>query len=448
MNNLNPSGCRIGRMLCTMVGVILLVGCAGGRSPTRSLGQTPAIPPPEHYPKDWVNSVPEVPSLDGTLQAYLNYARDHHPRLKATESRFRANLEQRVQVQSLPDPALNLGYASMDREYRVGFSQMIPWPIKRELRGSVVDSQARVLQQRWAFEQRTVLRDVTVAYADYAYLRQAIELMQQGLDLVRSLEQVAMARFRAGGMQSDVLRAQMELVRIHQELQSLTDMLQPTAARLNTAVGLPADAPVPKPETGNTESLSSWVLRHETLDQNPELLGLDQEIEQARRTSDLAKRESLPDLMLSVDYMRDRMDQGIGVMLSITLPIWKDRYRSAQRQALHELDAAVQAKVDRRNMLQFELQMALFNLRDADRKVALYSDDLLPRARQSLQTTQAAYVGGLADFSDLIEASRLILEFELTLARANADRLKQLAEIEAILGDDAFVKNSTTGDQP
>mgnify|MGYP001222915214 CR=1 FL=1 len=91
--------------------------------------------------------------------------------------------------------------------------------------------------------------------------------------------------------------------------------------------------------------------------------------------------------------------------------------------------------------------MALYNLRDAERRIALYTDVLLPRARQSLASTEAAYRAGTVEFISLIDAYRLPLEFELALARAQADRAQRLAEVEAIVGGFSHDEHEQDGEQ-
>jgi outer membrane protein TolC len=76
----------------------------------------------------------------------------------------------------------------------------------------------------------------------------------------------------------------------------------------------------------------------------------------------------------------------------------------------------------------------LFGYRDALRKMDLYGDALVPKGRQSLGASLAAYETGKTGFLDLVDAERLLLEFQLSHARAAADLMIQLAEIEMLVG--------------
>jgi len=83
-----------------------------------------------------------------------------------------------------------------------------------------------------------------------------------------------------------------------------------------------------------------------------------------------------------------------------------------------------------------DLEIALFGLRDAHRKIDLYRDTLLPKAEQSMKITELAFTTGKAGFLDLIDSQRILLGFQLEHKRALADRARRLAEIEMLIGGD------------
>jgi outer membrane protein TolC len=64
----------------------------------------------------------------------------------------------------------------------------------------------------------------------------------------------------------------------------------------------------------------------------------------------------------------------------------------------------------------------------------LYGDTLLPKARESLKATEAAFRAGRASFTDLVDAERVLLEFQLSQERALASYAQRLAELEMLVG--------------
>jgi outer membrane protein TolC len=96
--------------------------------------------------------------------------------------------------------------------------------------------------------------------------------------------------------------------------------------------------------------------------------------------------------------------------------------------------AALRARAQRENALAARVQGVLFDYRDAERKIGLYGDTLIPKARQSLRATEAAFRSASASFLDLVDAQRSLLDFELSYERALADRAQRLAELEMLVG--------------
>ncbi|MFU8821034.1 MAG: TolC family protein, partial [Gammaproteobacteria bacterium] len=178
---------------------------------------------------------------------------------------------------------------------------------------------------------------------------------------------------------------------------------------------------------------------------NPELAARRHEVERERHSVDLARKQYYPDFRLGVEYARDgsgrmaMMDGGGADMLmgtiSINVPIWRARYDAGLREAQSRLAAADRQVYTEEYALERQLKAALFTYRDGERRLRLYGGTLVPKARQSLVSTEAAYRAGEASFSDLIDTQRVLLEFQLAHERAAADRTSAQARIYALVGD-------------
>jgi outer membrane protein TolC len=93
-------------------------------------------------------------------------------------------------------------------------------------------------------------------------------------------------------------------------------------------------------------------------------------------------------------------------------------------------------RVNTENQLGADLKLALYHFRDAERKIDLYRDTLIPKGDQSLKVAQLGFQAGKVSFISLIDAERLLLEFQLAYERALADRAKRLSEIETFVNKD------------
>lgn len=401
---------------------------------------------------------PEELQLDetSTLSDYLAYGALKSPELKAAFHRWQAAVSRVPQAEALPDPTISFGYFIREVETRVGpqrakvgISQMFPWFGKRGLRGDVAEHAAQAAWADFEAKKLRVSYSIERAYWEYWYLARSVEVTAENKRLVAHLEGVARWKYAAGtAPYSAVIKAQVELGKLEDRLATLMDRRFPVSAELNAALGRSAEPVLPWPAEGPGETPlpgpSSEELSELLAQNSPELKKARAMVAKEEARVALARRDYYPNLGFGLDYvitdksiMPDTKDSGkdaVVAMLSINLPIFFGKYRAAQREAEADHIVADKTLEDRTNHLMAALQTALFGFRDAERKIGLYRDTLLPKARQSLEVARQAFEGERADFLDLIDAERTLLEFDLSYARALADRSIRHAEIEMIVG--------------
>ena len=401
-----------------------------------------------------------------TLDDYLAYAALHNPGLEAAFNRWKAALERIPQVRTLPDPRFEYRYFIENVETRVGpqrqsvgLSQTFPWFGKLDLRGGVAVEAARAAQARYEAEKLRLFFRVKKAYYEYYYLAQAVAVVRENRELVIYLEEVARARFKtAEARHPDVIRAQVELGKLDDQLRTLEDLRGPTVARLNALLNRPTQVQLPWPRqiaevsiTVDDQQLIDWLVKS-----NPELMALRHKIAQQRESIRLARKDYYPDVTVGVAYIdtgsavmpgvSDSGNDPVSAGISVNLPIWHEKYDAAVRESLANFGAATKTLVDRQNALEADLKTALYHFHDARRKINLYRDTLVPKAKQSIKATEAAFRAGTAGFIDLIDAERALLEFQLAYERALTDSSSSLAEIEMLVGQE--LTNLTDAPKP
>ena len=412
----------------------------------------------------------DLPKLTGesTLNDYVQYAALNNPALAAAFNRWKADLQQIPHVTALPDPKFTYQYYIQQVETRVGaqrqafsVAQRFPWLGKLKLRGDAAAQTANASYQRFRQEKLKVFYQVKDAYSEYYYLARAIEITRQNAKLLEHIESIARIRYKtAAAGHPDVIRVQIELGKLADRVSTLDEMRSPVAARLNAALNRPADTPLSVPkEPGAGEGEIDLAGLDALLDRNnPELAELDRRIAAEKIKVELARKAYYPDVTLGMSYIdtatstggRDPNGNGddpVIAMVSINFPIWREKLDAGLRQARYRRQAATQTRAARLNSLQSQLRLIAYRYSDAQRKIALYRDTLLPKARQAMTATDAAYRGGKGSFLDLIDAQRVLLEFEITLHRAVANRAQRLAELEMVTGVRPGPKD-TKGDKP
>lgn len=411
--------------------------------------------------RKWTRSDTEdvnLPELDesASLDDYILYAMLNNPGLRAAFDVWKAALEKVAPARTLPDPRFTYANYIKEVETRVGaqeqkfgLAQTFPWFGKLDLLGEIALQAAQAERQRYEAAKLDLIFRVKNIYYEYGYLAQAINITKDNVTLLTYFEGVARAKYKGGGgLQSAVIKAQVELGKLEDRLRSLQDLTRPIAAKLNFAINRPSHLPLPLPKALPIEKydLADEELFSLLRAENPNLKVFGFIAAKEGFAIKLAAKNYFPDITLGLDYIdttsrsdMDPSDNGkdpVIAMLSINLPIWHQKYNAIEKEAKARRRAVLKERKEKENSLISDFEMALYKLRDADRKIDLYRDTLLPKAEQNVKVNQRAFTSDRASFLDLIDSQRILLGFQLEYRRALADRAQRLAEIEMLAGGD------------
>ncbi|RKY08059.1 MAG: TolC family protein [Planctomycetota bacterium] len=401
-----------------------------------------------------VSQVPADANSLVTLRDYLAYAERNNAALKSIFQQFRAAAEAVPQAGALPDPKVTYGYFLEEVETRVGpqrqkfgIMQTFPWFGELEAQTDAASAAAKAASKRYEAERLKLFYQVKNVFYEYVYLARAVEITRQNLELLKHFEEVARTKYMAAaGSHPDVIRAQVELATLEDNLRSVEELRQPIVDNLNAILNRDRNLPLPWPTREPFRQLG--LDRHRVIVMlqvnNPELQAMDFEITAARSRIDLAKKKFYPDISLGVDWIQtddaraggtdDSGKDPIVAMLSINLPIWGDSYKAAHRQAKARMRKASTDKVQRENDITAQASKVLYKFEDSNRKVTLYLDTLIPKAKEMLQASETAYQAGTLDFLSLIDAQQTLLNFELLYERSVTNNLQSLAQLDMLVG--------------
>lgn len=409
--------------------------------------------------KTWTGEDPDVEVA--TLISVTDHIRAglrRNPEIKAAFYRWKASLRDVSRAFSLPDPEITFSEYIEDVETRVGpqersygVRQKIPFGDKLWVRRSSAFHKSEARYFRLIAVRREVIRGISDVYYELAYLDKAIGITRENMNLLGNFERVAQSKYSSGlKSNQDLLKIQLELGRLENELRSLEDMRTPVQARLAALLNLQEHAGF-KPPDETLESLpDDEVISTEEMtallkDNNPVLKIAASQTAGQEDDWRLAKRGYVPDVTLGLTRIEtgealvsstpDSGKDPLLVSVSVNVPIWFSRVEAQidGAEALWEESKAMErsSKQDLRS----RLAMARYRLRDAARQSKMYRDALIPKAVQTMNATQSAYESGGMDFLSLIEAQRVLLNFQKAFYRHNADYYQRRAEVEELIGD-------------
>jgi outer membrane protein TolC len=397
---------------------------------------------------------PDLPP-EPNLEDFLRVAELRSPGLEASRRLWQAEVEGVDAAGSFPDPKVSFAWFAREVETRVGpqksrisLRQRLPWFGKLRLKEAAAEEGARATRAQYADRRLELRRDVTLAWLELYWLGRAVALTQENLDLLVNLERVIRERYRISRADhADLIRMQVELGVVENQLHSLQDRLRPATSRMNALLHRPEAAVVPLPE-----ALPEWPIAPESINvfdfirrDSPRLQEGRRRVAQADAGKRLADRGRWPDWTIGVDWIRtdnalnpaldDSGKDPFVVSLSVNVPVFRGKW-DAPARAARERVAFAQANYDvEEDRLRVRAEEILFEWRDADRRVGLYRDALLPKARESYEAVDTAYRTGQGAFLDLMDAERTLLEFELEEERALADRGRSAAKLEYLMGE-------------
>jgi outer membrane protein TolC len=396
---------------------------------------------------------PDEPNALQTLSDYLRYASSNNAELKAQFEEWRAALEQIPQAKALPDPEMKYGkyvqQSDMHMDQMINVMQTFPWLGKIEARTDAASANAKAARQRLEAAKLKLYWQVKKEFYEFLYLKEAIDIAEQNLELIKHFEEVALTKYiTATGTHPDVIRAQIELAKLDEILVSLRELKKPQVAKLNAILNRPAEAALDWPQKPPVYKLSMGYaqLTQVLKEKNPQLAELDWMIESARSEVKLAQKKFYPDIGVGAEWTQFDKRGGnsgrdsVALMFQINIPLWRDSYKAAEEQAHANVRKVTQQKIDIENSLVSQVADVLYKIEESQRQMNLHGNILVPKAEELVNASETAYKAGTIDFLSLIDSQRMLLEHNLDYQRAITDNQQKLAELEMLVGIELSTK--------
>ena len=368
---------------------------------------------------------PSGPPLanDPHLRDLIKESLEKRPEIARVRAQIAAEKERVPQSHVLPDPSISLGIQNdgfggiqvgkMETSWLyVVASQTFPWFGKRGARTGLAALGGENAQADLLRTLLSVTADVERAYLDLLLVRDQLGQLAKLERLWQQSEAIARVRYEAGEVaQSDLLRAQLERVRLKQRRWALGSEERRRLTVLNRLRGHDlgeafttdrhlADLPDPVVPDVEQETLSSEAA-------SPELKKAMLAGTEADRRVDLAKKERWPDVTVSAGLMPrwgsfETMWQA-GV--SLNLPVWSAHRQSrviAENQARGT--AARNGAEAVRQLLRQRVRERVEALRTLVEANQLYRGGLLAQSEMTASSTMLQYQVGRGAFSSVLEA--------------------------------------------
>lgn len=388
-----------------------------------------------------------------TLDQALQEAVTRNPELRVAKQEWIAACERIPQAGALDDPKLMIGYEfaldpfgrrempldmkkwTTDRAI-VGFSWMISPSRKRRQRTELAIYEAAVAAANYRRMVYEIRRKAAQAYAEMFYGREKLRIADENVATLRQIYEVALHRFHASEMtQSELTKIEIESLRAESAQTEAKLAYDRALASFNgvryhppTTLVTVSDIPWVKLPTRSAAQLLQRAARN-----NPELEELRNELEARGAEVVLAELQRMPDLELSLPNVRTLSQM---LMVGVTLPFFnRARIDAAIREAEARREAALARLRGGESDVGVRLLVALSMISDAERIIADYGARIESKTSGLLELQLQNYAVDRDDLLNVLDTQRMLLDIQQLVARARADRLVGVAELEEILGE-------------
>jgi cobalt-zinc-cadmium efflux system outer membrane protein len=370
-----------------------------------------------------------------TLEEYFKIAAENNPGLQAKYMEYEAALQNVSRVSSLPDPTFSSAYFIQPVETRVGpqkakFSliQMFPWFGTLKSQGDAAALMAESKFQAFLDARNKMYYEVAAAYYPLYELNRLRQIEQENITLLDAYKTIALQKLQSGeGTMVNVLRTDIMLKDAQTNLDILNEREKSLLASFNQLLTREENEPVEIADTLIVTSLPDNAIQDFMLVNNPSLHKFELLYESQQAAEKAAFRQGLPKFGIGLDYVlvdertdMDLPDNGKDVimpMVSISLPIFRGKYKAAREEAKLMQESYYLQKQNLRNTLITNFEMISFDIYKKQKLIELYEQQI-NESRQTLNLLFTVYSNSGKDFEEVLRMEQQLLTYRKLKASA------------------------------
>lgn len=428
----------------------------------------------------------DVPSL--SLQVALRLAIQHDPWLQSSKLREQAILDTSEAVNTLPNPIVSIGLANLptngfayDQEpmtqLKAGISQQFP-------RGRSIAIQRQQLTE--LAQQHPLLREdrkakvmvqVSSLWLEVYRAQQTVSLIENDRALFEQLADIVQASYSSAVgkvRQQDIVRAQLELTRLEDRLNTLMSQKEEAGgallqwlnngnewSALSNAFAQHRRVDALAPDLLDLRSNAIAILKTseqavlaQMLAEHPSILAITQRVIAGGSSVELAKQAYQAQWGINASYAY-RADDPLGrsradfVSLGISVDVPLFTQSSQDRRVAAAVKEAQAIKTDKllaiRTLLS-QLQSTWSRYQRLQTRQRIYVDNILVQTSEQAETSLTAYTHDDGNFSEVVRARIDDLNARIDALNIHVDLLKTQVELNyffAKRSGDAQMKLST-----
>lgn len=381
-----------------------------------------------------------------SLDDYLKIAAKNSPQLQAIHYNYESDLEKINELGSIQNTSIGVGYFVSPVETRVGaqkakfsISQKLPWygTLHTKQEGAALKANATL--NEFDMAKRTLFLQIKTTYYQLYELKSKENIITEHLKLLTSFEELALSELENNrSTMVDVLKIRIEKNELTNSLNTIQENFKAKQITFNLLLNRNKNSEITITKNISINT-SEAIFSKEAISTNPKLLQL-QNLKASLKKEELAtKKEGLPTVGIGLDYVivEERpapniADNGKDIfmpMVSVSIPLFSNKYRSKQKQFQLDQKAIVANSINTTNEL-----TTLFEASESTMKTARTS--ILTQTQNIAETERiktlllAAYETSSIDFKQLLEIQQMKLKFEFKKVGSEKEYAIQKSTLE------------------
>lgn len=380
-----------------------------------------------------------------SLDSLLQLAVSENTTLKSLELEYKAELIKTDQVSQLPNPKIGIGVPILQPETRLGpqtmmisASQMFPWFGALKAKKEVTVSMSKMRYEKISALKLNLFYIVKSNYYQLEFAEEKQALIEKDILLLKVIEQLSLSKIESGeGSIADVLRLQLKIDELTNEIAILENSKHTTSTRINEIIKQPLTSQITPRDRllqiplldFDIEAFQAKISAHHPL---MEMLNVEIEISENRDLVNSTTNK--PTIELGIDYslVGQRTDaspinNGRDILIPkimLSIPIYRKSFNasnqieSMNRKAI-ELDKISLIDQMTRQLIEYKTEydnaILMFNL----------SEQQALTAQQTYEILLTNYSTNSVGFDDLLSIqSQLLIYKQLNI---NARLLANIA---------------------
>ena len=424
-----------------------------------------------------------------TLQECIKLALKTHPEMKITQAQLKeaSGKYKEINANYFPKFSIGTSYSRLDYapQFKVRYlgDSLNDYQTILYLKQLIYDGGKTRRLKEWARRNITVeeenrraaqqdlIYSVTKEYYGLIFSYNMVNVKQEAVRQIEAHVDVANAMFTSGKVPKvDVLRAEVQLANVQQELSKAQNTLQIASAQLNDLIGRDIDTPIAidtpigfdaadlavheaegmslrgtkqseelrgTKQTNLTERSQSYL--EAAFESNPQLRRVKESIAATEAQIKAERAAYWPNINFKADYGYEWGDwppkEDIWhIGLAIDIPLWDGGITKARvnqaKATLERLKATEQLLV---KQITLQVQRAYLSLKEAESRVST-TEKSIEQAKENLRIVEGSYELGTGISRDVIDAQVALTQAQTNYIQALIDVQLAKADLERAIG--------------